>query len=101
MPTPRAADLKHFVADLVEGLRVAAIAPDIATEGDLERRVVISLAAKLAGAYPKLKLYAHPWNNKQSCVSHGGALREQAGTEGCPRCWTESKSWSSVDVLGT
>lgn len=95
--------IRECAAKLVETLETSQLPAGIKTEEDLERRIVVPLAMRIASADRGLKVYTHPWNNRNRCAWHWRRrhARNQPVKTGCPVCWRESKKWASVHVLGT
>jgi len=95
--------LKAFEALLAERLRTADLQGNFASEGDLERRVVLPLVRDVLMQDSGPHIYAHPWNQPETCqpnCTEGRGLIERAVLHGCPDCWNESKEWAAVRLYG-
>jgi hypothetical protein len=95
--------LARFAQQLLQKLRAIELPSDLTSEQDLERRVLIPLAARIAAAAPPVRLFVHPIRNRQCCHPDCERARADGGRVqlGCPRCWRTSKPLWSVAVFGT
>jgi hypothetical protein len=95
--------LARFAHELVRQLRDADIPTNLTSEADLERRVIIPTAARVAAKAPNVRLFVHPFRLTERC--HPDC--ERAGSNGrrvvlgCPRCWHATKPLWSVAAFGT
>lgn len=89
IPGPRrATPLSRFAQRFVEELRRVHL-PDLKSEGDLEQRVLIPMASRLAGDEPAVRIFVHPFKSHRRCDPDCNAAQSGHGriVLGCPRCW--------------
>jgi hypothetical protein len=94
---------KEFEAALIDRLRTATPPHHLTDEGDLEKRCVLPIMLDLVKRSPGPHVYAHPWNQLETCepnCAEGRGLVEQAELHGCPACWSDSKDWAKVRLYG-
>jgi hypothetical protein len=88
--------VRAFKNKLVERFRAAPLPSDLANNIDIQRRFVVPLLQRLVQETPSPRVYAHPWNHKESCLpncSEGHGLVESPEPHGCPICWESYKGW--------
>lgn len=91
--------LRTFQNKLVERLRADPLPSDLANDIDIHRRFVLPLVHRLVQETPCPRVYAHPWNHKESCnpnCSEGSGLVQSPQLHGCPRCWESSRRWGAT-----
>jgi hypothetical protein len=91
--------VKAFKNRLVERLRIAPLPSDLTNDIDIQRRFLVPLVHKLVKETASPRVYAHPWNHKESChpnCSAGSGLVESPQLHGCPRCWESTKHWGAT-----
>lgn len=95
--------VKEFEGILIERLRASDPQGNFASEGDLERRFVLPLVRDVLNEASGPHVYAHPWNQPETCepnCTDGRGLIEHPELHGCPDCWNESKKWAAVRLYG-
>ncbi|OQB74070.1 MAG: hypothetical protein BWX92_03140 [Deltaproteobacteria bacterium ADurb.Bin135] len=92
-----------FKDRFINQLRVEEIPDHIKTEKDFENTFVVPVAYQIADALPGVMLCSHPWKKTDCCEPNCESTLKGLGhrKRGCKNCWAESKSWASVDILGT
>ena len=94
--------VRTFENRLVRRLRTAPLPSDLANDIDIQRRFLVPLVQRLLHEAPSPRVYAHPWNYKESCYpncTEGSGLVERPQLHGCPRCWESSKQWGSAEGI--
>ena len=80
--------MKAFKNRLVERLRIAPLPSDLTNDIDIQRRFLVPLVHRLVKETASPRVYAHPWNHKESChpnCSEGSGLVESPQLHGCPQ----------------
>ncbi len=104
-PEPQAGTgaIQEYANALRVALEEAPVPAGLTSEKQFEREFVVPVAVQVAHPGRTVRIYAHPSGSKLRCSSHGGSSEAAAPRVdvGCPTCWNESKSWATVQILGT
>jgi hypothetical protein len=95
--------LRGFAADLRRTLEQEPIPADVSSEGDMECRVVVPVARRLAALHNDVLVYAHPFGESARCSPRCAHEAPPCSGRilGCRRCWAASKAWATTRAFGT
>jgi hypothetical protein len=94
--------IPQFRDCLITAITHVPIQHEIRNETEFEKLILIPILCQESLKFKNIHTYIHPWNNRVCCQPSCTIAPINGQVQvGCPRCWAESKKWSSVTAFGT